>query len=385
MFAQERMRLPEGAQLGADGQSRIAEQLMNPADPRANLVGFGLGVKWRDGEPTGEAAVIALVRQKIPTEDLVERDRIPGELESMPTDVLAVGDLAALRLLAPRGGPGARDLESALLEHYRDELMAAPPAPPAAPAEAGPLVLTRRMRPCPAGFSIGNVAITAGTLSGVVYDFLPGAGTSPPAVGVGIPSRFYVLSNNHVLAASNAAPIGSAIVQPGTFDGGIDPQDRIATLSRFVPIQFDPPVPRNQHRNLVDAAIAECSFQNASREIYFNGAPPAWVRKGGLRAGDLVRKTGRTTNCTVGRVIVTNATVDVNYGGGRVARFLNQVVTTSMAAGGDSGSLVTDLGNNAVGLLFAGSAAATVLNHYEDVRNLLRVEIAERIELQPSR
>lgn len=194
-----------------------------------------------------------------------------------------------------------------------------------------------------------------------------------------------MLSNNHVLAASNAAPIGSAIVQPGPFDGGIDPQDRIGTLSRFVPIQFDPPVPRTQHRNLVDAAIAECSFQNATREIYFNGAPRAWVRKVGLRTPDIVRKTGRTTNTTLLRVIVTNATLDVGYGGGRIARFVNQIVTSNLAAGGDSGSLVTDLCNNAVGLLFAGSATVTVLNHYEDVRSLLRVELAERIELQPCR
>ena len=385
MFAQERMRLPEGAQLGADGQQAIAERLMNPADPRANVVGFGLGVKWRDSEPTGDAAVVVLVRQKVPTEDLVERDRIPNQLEDLPTDVLAVGDLVAQRAITPGAGHVTSDLESALLERYRDELVAAPPVLPAAPPEAGPLALTQRLRPCPAGFSIGNVAITAGTLAGVVYDFLPGASAHPPTPGVGIPARFYVLSNNHVLAASNAASIGSAIVQPATFDGGIDPQDRIATLSRFVPIQFDPPVPRDQHHNLVDAAIAECSFGNASREIYFNGAPRAWVRKGGLRAGDLVRKTGRTTNCTTGRVIVTNATVDVNYGGGRVARFQNQVVTTAMSAGGDSGSLVTDLCNNAVGLLFAGSAAVTILNHYEDVRNLLRVEIAERITLQPCR
>ncbi|MFE3786083.1 hypothetical protein ACFXPA_48805 [Amycolatopsis sp. NPDC059090] len=383
MFEQERMRLPEGAALSADAQHNIAEQLLDPAEPRANVVGFGLGVKWSNAEPTGDASVVVLVRHKVPQEDLVERDRVPDSLEGLPTDVLAVADLVAQSAPAPHARRAAAEADSALLERYRDEL-AAPPMAPAGP-EAGPMALTRRLRPCPAGFSIGNTAITAGTLAGVVYDFLPGASTNPPAIGIGVPARFYVLSNNHVLAASNAAAVGSAIVQPGAFDGGTDPQDRIATLSRFVPIQFDPPVPRNQHRNLVDAAIAECAFTNATREIYFNGAPRAWVRKGGLRAGDLVRKTGRTTNTTFGRVIVTNATVDVNYGGGRVARFLNQVVTTAMSAGGDSGSLVTDLDNNAVGLLFAGSAAATVFNHYEDVRNLLRVDIAERIELQPRR
>lgn len=376
MFEQERMKLPEGAYLGADPQYNIAQQLLNPAEPRANVVGFGLGVKWRDSEPTGEEAVVVLVRHKVPQEDLIDRDRIPEQIENRQTDVLAVGDLVAQRLVPPT------ELTPTLVDGFREDLMAARPK---APAEAAPMALTRRMRPCPSGFSIGNTAITAGTLGSVVYDFLPGASTNPPTAGIGVPQRFYVLSNNHVLAASDSAPAGSAILQPAPSDGGTDPADRIAILSNSVPIQFDPPIPRDQHRNLVDAAIAECNFEAATREIYFNGAPRAWVRKDGLRAGDVVRKTGRTTNCTTGRVIVTNATVDVNYGGGRVARFINQVVTTAMSSGGDSGSLVTDLDNNAVGLLFAGSASATIFNHYEDVRNLLRVEIAERIELQPRR
>ena len=48
-----------------------------------------------------------------------------------------------------------------------------------------------------------------------------------------------------------------------------------------------------------------------------------------------------------------------------------------MSAGGDSGSLVTSYDNVAIGLLFAGSSQATILNHIETVRALLRVEIAE--------
>jgi len=34
--------------------------------------------------------------------------------------------------------------------------------------------------------------------------------------------------------------------------------------------------------------------------------------------GNTVEKTGRTTNFTTGKIIAINATVDVNYGGGRV-------------------------------------------------------------------
>jgi len=67
----------------------------------------------------------------------------------------------------------------------------------------------------------------------------------------------------------------------------------------------------------------------------------------------------------------------VNYGSGRVARFARQILTTRMSAGGDSGSLVLDLNERAVGLLFAGSPSVTVLNNILFVQSLLRVRIHE--------
>jgi hypothetical protein len=69
----------------------------------------------------------------------------------------------------------------------------------------------------------------------------------------------------------------------------------------------------------------------------------------------------------------------VGYGGGRTARFRDQFVTTGISAGGDSGSLVTTLDNVAVGLLFAGSSISTIINPIENVRSLLRVEVAEQV------
>jgi hypothetical protein len=95
--------------------------------------------------------------------------------------------------------------------------------------------------------------------------------------------------------------------------------------------------------------------------------------------GQTVKKTGRTTNFTTGRITAVNATVDVNFGGGRIGRMKDQIITTNMSAGGDSGSLVMTLDNVAIGLLFAGSTQATILNQIELVRTLLRVEVAEQI------
>ena len=55
---------------------------------------------------------------------------------------------------------------------------------------------TGRVRPCPGGFSIGHPRVTAGTLGGVVA----------------INGTFgFILSNNHVLAATNAGAVGDNI------------------------------------------------------------------------------------------------------------------------------------------------------------------------------
>jgi hypothetical protein len=129
----------------------------------------------------------------------------------------------------------------------------------------------------------------------------------------------------------------------------------------------------------VDAAIAEGEFHDLDREIYWIGHVRGWRRKADVNVGMRVQKTGRTTNYTLGRITAINATINVGYGGGRVARFRDQIVTTNISAGGDSGSLVTTEDNIAVGLLFAGSSIATIINHIENVRSLLRVEVAEQI------
>jgi hypothetical protein len=342
-----KMQLTEAAaaQLAA-AQTAAAGEFLEGARPRANVLGLGLGVKWTDGQPTGEPALVVLVNQKLPKESVAKSDLIPARLQDVQTDVLSIGEPFA-------GGAAPQDVEVE--------------------------TLAKRVRPARGGYSVGHKDITAGTIATGVYDLLPGATISPPAPGVGIPRKFYILSNNHVLADSNAAALGDAVLQPGPFDGGADPADRIARLSRFIPITFSPPVPLALHRNLVDAAVAEVQFHDLDREIYWSGPARAWRRKSLVLPGMIVKKTGRTTNFTTGRITVVNATVDVNYGGGRVARFRDQIITTAMSAGGDSGSLVTTLDNVAVGLLFAGSPVVTIANQIENVRAALRVEVAESL------
>ncbi|MFK4067747.1 hypothetical protein [Streptomyces sp. NPDC029674] len=384
MSQPELMRGPTGGQLSDSSRQQAMADFLRPQQPLSNVVGFGHGVKWSDGEPTGEPAVIVFVTQKVPESMLPERDVVPRQMDDgTPTDVVAVGHIAAQRQQSRPGGRRAEDRASVTYgpDGSVSEQLAGLGQPQleelAGRGAFEPQLLKRRMRPCPSGFSVGNVRVTAGTLGSVVYDFLPGASVDPPGAGLGVPSKFYILSNNHVLADSNRAQPGSAIVQPGVFDGGQDPADRIATLERFITIQFAPQIPLERHNNVVDAALGAVDFQDATREQYFSGAPRAWRRKANVAVGDLVKKSGRTTNISFGRIIAVDATVDVNYGTAGTARFKDQIVTTNISAGGDSGSLVTSQDDVAVGLLFAGSSVATIVNHIEHVRALLRVEIAE--------
>jgi hypothetical protein len=62
---------------------------------KAHVVGVGIGLRQIGGKPTGEPAIVVSVVQKIPSSQLAPGDVIPRELEGMPVDVQAVGELRA--------------------------------------------------------------------------------------------------------------------------------------------------------------------------------------------------------------------------------------------------------------------------------------------------
>lgn len=214
-----------------------------------------------------------------------------------------------------------------------------------------------RHRPAPGGVSVAHVSVTAGTLGS-------------RAIGLTAPwnNRHLILSNNHVLANSNAARVGDSIVQPGPADGGRHPGDQIAILARWVPINF------GGAPNFVDAAIGWAWHERIRGEQYYlSGGRPAYYRTGtaplAASLGLTVGKSGRTTGLTQGRVTQIGVSVNVNFGGGRVALFRNQIAIRSVnaspfSAGGDSGSLIWHwaAGVRPVGLLFAGGGGTTFAN-----------------------
>ena len=66
-----------------------------------NVVGVGVGLRIRRGEPTGEVALVVLVNKKVPDAELAPHELIPKELDGIPVDVLEVGDLRAGNLSGP--------------------------------------------------------------------------------------------------------------------------------------------------------------------------------------------------------------------------------------------------------------------------------------------
>lgn len=279
-----------------------------------NVLGVGIGYKEIGGKETTELCIKVYVEKKLPQNKLSAEEIVAETVDEIKTDVQEVGLIEALSY-------------------------------------------TSRIRPAKPGYSIGHYKITAGTFGCLVRDTC-------------YPCRIHILSNNHVLANSNVANIGDPILQPGRVDGGTYPADMIARLSRFIPIRFNNPA----LYNLVDAAIAlPTDHRNVIASVVALGIP-----KGTVEAilGMSVAKSGRTTQTTAGKVIGVDVTVAVGYGGGKVARFRNQIFTTNMSQGGDSGSLLMSrAAQKATGLLFAGSNKVTVHNNIANVLIALGVEI----------
>lgn len=303
---------------------------------RANVVATGAGYKVRGGVRTDDLAIVASVTEKVPLERLAPEDLVPAAVDGVPTDVVPTGPIRAFQ---------AR---------------------------------TERHRPAPGGVSIGHRNVTAGTLGCLMRR----------------DGQVVILSNNHVLANSNEAVRGDAILQPGAHDGGRFPDDHIAELEDFVPIVFlEPPSEcrfasavlsilnagcvligsKTRYRtlslqvtdNLVDAAIARPLDPTVVEDEIVELGSLTGLGSGSL--GMAVRKSGRTTGLTTGEITQVDVTVNVQYGAGRMARFTDQLMAGAMSQGGDSGSAVVDAENRLVGLLFAGSDSSTIINRIEHV------------------
>ncbi len=258
---------------------------------------FGLAVRYRLGVPTARMVARRVVEHVGPTVDV----RRTGRIHPM----------------TPTG-----------------------PRPPVITARAAGEI--GRVRPLRPGVSIAHRDVTAGTLGAFVM----------------VDGAVHVLSNYHVLVGSPAAEVADPVLQPGPYDGGRLPEDRVGELASFVPLSRD-------GRFAVDAAVARLD------DVHIDASYPAGtVTTTAAPTGAwLVEKVGRTTGITRGRITAVELDdVVVGYGDelGELA-FDDQIEVEGIGSapfsrGGDSGSLVyrvDDEADNdshpAVGLLFAGS------------------------------
>ena len=313
-----------------------------------NVIGVGVGYKKKGGKPTEEESVVIFVKKKINKGNLRSHQVIPDKIEEAKTDVIEIGEM---RLL----------------------------------------VNTQRYRPVRPGCSIGHYAVSAGTLGAVVRDRKTG--------------ERLLLSNNHVLAnitngRDGRARQGDAILQPGSYDGGKLDKDVVAYLHKYAPIskvamESECPVAvaaestvnnlfkvvrpsysmklikTTNQSNIVDAAVAKLSQVDVSEEILEIGEIKGVTEP---KLGDKVKKNGRTTGYTEGTIRAVDVTMRVALDGESYAIFTEQVLSDIKSAPGDSGSLILDDHNRAVGLLFAGSSTTTLFNKISNVMRALDVE-----------
>ena len=288
-----------------------------------NIVGVGVGRKIRDGEIVGGLCVKVYVHRKVP-DDQLGRRRLPRTVKGIPTDVEEIGLIQAF-------APSCTDKR-------HDHVV-----------------------PAPCGYSVGHTLVNAGTIGAVVRD------TGRTDSGVR-----YILSNNHILAAANRGSVGDPIVQPGPKDGGTAPNDVIAALARFVPLDFSNP-------NRVDAAVAKIDPAVVDDTICGIGPIQGTVRA----AADMtVFKHGRTSGMTRGVITDVDADIKVRYVTGQ-AQFVNTILirgvapTTPFGQPGDSGAAIVDDTGRLCGLLFGGSLErdVTFANPIREVFSQLRIRL----------
>lgn len=211
-----------------------------------------------------------------------------------------------------------------------------------------------RYNPLLGGCSIGLCRLTSsGTMGCLVIDDETG-----DVMG---------LTNWHVIVADEDSATGDTIAQPAIGDFGTCPADVIGTLAR------------SSLGGKVDCAVLRLdTARSVSHAILNIGAV---TRHSTVNIGDSVRKRGRTTGLTYGIVESTDLTLIVNYGPGIGSiTFTDQIgiapVSGIFGTTGDSGSVVVDAFDNAVGLHFAGTTSGHVAaNPIMDVLEELAVHL----------
>lgn len=264
-----------------------------------NVVGVGIGSKVVDNVNTFKLCITVYVCPKLPLSNISEVDIIPREIEGIETDVLDFGTSkrGTRSAISPSGSRG------------------------------------KRHRPAPGGVSVGHYAFKgAGTLGGWVKDRTTG--------------EILLLSCWHILTNMGKGRKGDPIIQPAWLDGGRHPQDTIATLERWVDVNFVTKKPNFSEArkklkkilskgqsppfNKVDCALAKpISKDVISDEILGIGSPSYDAQIDSFQLGTKVVKSGRTIGVTSGTIQTLDVDLLVWYPVG-IAIFKNQCAISNL-------------------------------------------------------
>lgn len=193
---------------------------------------------------------------------------------------------------------------------------------------------------------------------------------------------FYILSNNHVLARSDAASLGDAIIQPALVDANCSATGTttVGNLTQFVNLE--------SAGTNVDVAIAQVvsGTVDTSGDILSLGStatgstpdagPPHAGNGIAATIGEVVAKSGRSSALTCSTVDAIDVTDTVGYqkgcntGATFSVTYTGQISVSggSFSSSGDSGSLIVDQNTaDPVALLYGGSDTDTVGNPVADV------------------
>lgn len=275
---------------------------------REYITGIDIGYKYVNSESTEKLAIRFHVKEKIPKSALDAIELFPEEIEGFPIDVI-------------QGNYKLAGQPVSIAESTNRTMRFA------------------RLQP---GISVANPKSSIGGTLGM---FVTDRNSGRPAI----------LSNWHVLAGALARR-GDSIVQPGPGDGGMKPRDTIAELERWI-LDKDG-----------DAAIA---ILNNSRPfdptvIDLNITPDTIAFP---QHGDIVIKSGRSTQVTRGRVDGIGS-FPMEYPRGVVWIDGFKIVPEGSANKevsytGDSGSIWIKEGTRtALGLHFAGEPESSPMPDY---------------------
>lgn len=205
----------------------------------------------------------------------------------------------------------------------------------------------------------------------------------------------YLLSCSHVFADLRKAVVDERdlILQPSP--GESANKRAIAELTNFAHPKLENDT---TDANFVDAAIAKIFRQQTHKTLIpIIGAIKGFAEKQTVEIGEPVRKFGRTTGFTAGNIFSIDLDIWIKFDRtGQTSFFKNQFLIEPdkpkyerFVDKGDSGSLVVDGENYAVGLIFAGANckvenqenAIKQINNYgvanplSDVLSKLKIEL----------